>query len=315
MARIPEGRGRADLTMIATLKALMDTGNVSKAADALGVTQPSVSQNLKRLRHYFGDELFVRSGNVMRPTPRAIDLAPVVDRIMRDCSLIAQSESEFEPRAANRQFIVCMTDVAEYLVLPELASVFAAEAAGCSIHTRRIPQARLRDALELGEVDVAIGSLAGADPSLRQQRLGEYAPICMVGAHRRWSRRPLTQDDYMGARHVVVQRVSDSIDPITERLRVKGVHRSIALSVDNHFVAAKVVAETDLICTVPITFMAEKLVSLFPVKVVAMPFDLGTAVSRLLWHQRYQRDPSHIWFRKTVERSVRKAIVWHSGER
>ena len=75
------------MTMVATLKALLDTGNVSKAADALGVTQPTVSQTLKRMRLYFGDELFVRSGNVMRPTPRTMELGPVIDRLMRDINL------------------------------------------------------------------------------------------------------------------------------------------------------------------------------------------------------------------------------------
>ncbi|MDR6858770.1 LysR family transcriptional regulator [Variovorax guangxiensis] len=310
MANTLEGRGRADLTMIATLKALLDTGNVSRAADALGVTQPSVSQSLKRMRQYFGDELFVRSGNAMNPTPRAIELGPLVDRVMRDVNLISQPGSEFDPMAANREFIICMTDIGEYMIVPNLASVFASEAPGCSIRTRRIPQARLREALELGEADLAVGTLAGANRSLRQQRLGEYVVTCMVSTQGRWAKSALTGDDYAAARHVVVQRLSDSVDPITERLRAKGIHRSVALFVDNHFVAARAVAETDLICTVPNVVMGEQLVSTFPVKLVPLPFEFGHFVSRLLWHDRYHTDPSHVWLRNTVERSARKMVAW-----
>lgn len=306
MAKTTEGRSLVDLTMIATMKALLDTGNVSRAAEALGVTQPSVSQMLKRLRCYFGDELFVRSGNAMRPTPRAIELAPALDRVMRDVSLISQPGAAFDPRAANREFIVCMADIAEFLSIPDLASVFASEAPGCSLRTVRIPQPRLRDALERGEADLAVGTLAGADRSLRQKRLGEYAVTCMVSACGRWARSALTAEAYAGARHVMVQRVSDTVDPITERLRAHGVHRSVALSVDNHFVAAQAVAEADLICTVPNVKMGERRVGLFPIKLIALPFEFGRFVSRLVWHERYQKDVSHIWLRTIVELSVRK---------
>jgi LysR family transcriptional regulator, mexEF-oprN operon transcriptional activator len=300
--------GQPDIKMIATLKALLDTGNVSKAAEALGVTQPSVSQMLKRMRSHFGDELFVRSGNMMRPTPRTI--GPVVDRIMRDFSFISQIGAEFDPANSNREFIVCMTDIAEYLVMPALVSALATDAPGCSLRTRRIPRARLGEALEAGEVDLAVGTLAGANRSLRQLRLGEYSVTCMVSAHGRWSNRPLTLADYVSTRHVVVQRVSDAVDAITERLEAKGVHRNVALWADNHFTAARAVAEADLICTVPNVIMGENLVALFPVKIVATPMELGRFPSRLLWHNRYQADPSHIWLRRIVERNVRDSIVW-----
>jgi LysR family transcriptional activator of mexEF-oprN operon len=73
--------GKLDLTMVHTLRALFDTGQVSKAADRLGVSQPSVSQNLKRLRDYFEDPLFVRSGNRLYPTPRAMALEATVARL------------------------------------------------------------------------------------------------------------------------------------------------------------------------------------------------------------------------------------------
>ncbi|MGE4238889.1 LysR family transcriptional regulator [Ramlibacter sp.] len=303
-AREP-GRGRRDLTMIATLKALLDTGNVSRAADSLGVTQPSVSQALKRLRDYFGDELFVRSGNAMRPTPRALDLAPAVHRLMRDLSLVFQSNAEFNATAARREFVVCTSDIAEFLVVPGLASIFAEEAPGCALRTVRLEQSRLRDALERGDADVALGTLSGADGLLRQQTLGEFAATCMVSTRGRWADARLTQEGFASARHVVVQRLSDSLDRITDRLRVMGMHRDVVLRVDNHFAAAQAVSDADLICTVPNVVMAHKLASLFPVKLVPLPFEFGRFTSRLLWHERYQKDPGHIWLRTATERCVR----------
>lgn len=307
MSKLPRGRDHVDLTMIATLKALLNTGSVSRAAEALGVSQPSVSQGLKRLRLHFGDELFVRSGNAMRPTPRAMELAPLVERVMRDVSLISRPHTDFDPRTERREFIVCMADVAEYLLAGDLASVFASEAPGCSLRTLRIPQPRLREALEEGQVDLAVGTLAGADRSLRQQRIGDYEPACIVSAHGRWSRAPLTADAYAACRHVVVQRISDAVSPITERLRARGVHRSVALSVDNHFTAARAVVAADLVCTVPNVAMGRRLQSMFPVQLHPLPVEIGRFASRLLWHSRYQKDPAHVWLRGTVERIMRRA--------
>jgi LysR family transcriptional activator of mexEF-oprN operon len=294
--------------MVATLKALLDTGNVSRAAEALGVTQPSVSQTLKRMRAHFGDELFVFTANQMRPTPRAIELAPVVDRLMRDMARISQPGVDFDPRTANREFILCVTDIAEYLVVAEIAKTFAAEAPGCSIRTLRIPQARLRDALERGEADLALGRLAGADRTLRQRRIGEFTATCLVSANGHWAENPLTQDAYVNARHVVVQRVSDAVDAVTERLSAMGIHRSVAASVDSHFVAAWIAAETDWISTVPNLIMAEKLTTMIPVRVVPLPFAFGRFTARLVWHGRYQNDPGHIWLRATVERCHHRVV-------
>jgi len=309
-ANMPVAAGResrVDLTMVATLKAIFDTGTVSKAAQVLGVTQPSVSQNLRRARRYFGDELFVRSGNALQPTPRAIALQPALSRLMRELEAISRPPDAFEPQAANLEFIICMSEMAEYIVLPRLAAAFAREAPGCSIRGVRVPQSRLLAALEQGEVDLAAGNLVGADASLRQQGLGEHGLIGVVSAAGRRARAPLTRQSYMEARHVAIHRVSDSMDPVAERLRLKGIHRSVALSVSNDFVAGRAVAETDLVCTASVP-VGRQLAALFPVLLQALPFKLEPLATRMIWHERFQRDARHRWLRQQVEAAYRNAI-------
>ncbi|MFT3717099.1 LysR family transcriptional regulator [Pseudorhodoferax sp.] len=296
-----------DLTMVAALKAIFDTGTVSKAAKVLGVSQPSVSQSLRRLRRYFDDELFVRSGNALQPTPRAIALQPTVSRLMRDLDAISRPPGGFDPRTAHLEFIICMSEMAEYIVLPRLAAAFAEEAPGCSIRGVRVPQSRLLAALEQGEVDLAAGNLIGADASLRQQGLGEHRLVGLVSATSRWARVPLTRQGYMEARHVAIHRMTDSEDPVAERLRAKGIHRSVALSVSNDFVAARAVAETDLVCTAS-TSVGRHLAALFPVEQRPLPFDLEPLPTRMIWHARFQRDMRHVWLRQKVEAAYRAAI-------
>ncbi|MES2999509.1 MAG: LysR family transcriptional regulator [Pseudomonadota bacterium] len=302
-----ERPGKVDLTMVATLKALFDTGRVSRAADALGVTQRSVSQNLRRLRDYFGDELFVRTGNSLHPTPRAIALAPAVARLMRDIDLISRAPGAFDPATANREFIICMSEIGEFILLPRLAAAFAREAPMCAIRGLRVAQPQLTQALEKGDVDLAAGTLIGADSSLRQQRLAETPIVCMASSNGRWARVPLSREDYAEGRHVAVQRITDSIDPVGEHLRIAGIHRNVALSVSNDFVAARAVAEADLICTAS-RHVGVQLAALFPIQIQPLPFEAGKLVTRMLWHERFQQDPGHVWLRSMVEKTYRQAL-------
>ncbi|VTU27315.1 Nodulation protein D 2 [Variovorax sp. PBS-H4] len=293
--------------MVHTLKALFDTGQVSKAAERLGVSQPSVSQNLKRLRDYFGDPLFVRSGNRLYPTPRAMALEPTVARLARDIGLISQQPEAFDPATANRSFIVSFTDIAEFMVLPRLGSDLLREAPGCNLLSVRPTIQRMQEALEQGEVDVAAGTLHGTDVTLRQQRLGEYTFVCLVSLRGRWARKPLTLTDYRDAPHVMVPRTSDAVDPIAQRLELQGVHRRIAVTVANHFAACSAVEQTDLLFTVP-QHVAGHLAKLFHLRVVPLPIDLGTVVTRIVWHERFHHDPGNLWLRKRVERIYRAVV-------
>lgn len=163
---------------------------------------------------------------------------------------------------------------------------------------------RLLAMLEQGEVDLAAGSLVDAAPSLRQQRLAEHHMVCMVSAEGRWANTPLTLQDYVDGRHVAVHRLVDSTDPISERLRVTGIHRNAVVTVSSDFVAAQTVVKTDAICTVGEP-AGQQLAALFPVQIQALPFEVGTLATRMIWHERFQGDASHIWLRKLVEVAYR----------
>lgn len=296
--------------MVATLKAILDTRTVSRAAEALGVTQPSVSQSLKRLRDYFGDDLFVRSGNVLHPTPRAVELEPLVEQLMRDVELISQVPRAFDPAAANRLFVVCLSEMAEYIVLPPLAAAFAQQAPGCHIRVQRAAPPQLFEALKKGEIDLAAGTLVGADPSLRQQRLGEFTMTCMVAAEGRWGRQPLTREDYLECSHVAIHRLTDSVDWVTEGLRRNGIHRRIAVTASSDLISGRAVVEADLVSTVALP-VGRQLAQLFPVRLVPVPVELNGLGTRLLWHERFQKDASHVWLRKLVESVYRREISGH----
>lgn len=296
------GEGRVDLTMVATLKAIIDTGTVSKAAEVLGVTQPSVSQTLRRLRQYFGDELFVRSGNTLHPTPRAIALAPLASRLLHDLQLMSQRQAAFDPATAQRQFVLYLSADAEFVALPRMLTTLMQQAPGCSLRGRQLPVAELHHLLESGEVDLATGNLHRISPALRRQLLGEYHAVCVVSATGRWAHAPLDADAFAQARHVVVKRINNYGDPVGLRIREAGIHRSIAIEVANHFVAAEMVSQTDWITTVA-SHMAVKLAQMFPVTLHPLPLAIKPIPIHAIWHERFHRDPGHAWLRGLVRQA------------
>lgn len=296
--------GRIDMGLVATLQAILETGNASKAAVALGVTQPAISQNLRRLREHFDDELFVRSGNTLQPTPRMLALQPMVEQLLRDLEMLSRPQPDFDPLSANQEFILCMSEFVEFAVLPSLAEAFARHAPQCRLRGMRAHHAQLQSLLEQGKADLAIGSLVGAAPTLRQQRLADHPLVCMVSARGRWASQPPSLQDYAEGRHVAVLRASDSRDPISERLQRSRIQRNVVTTVSSDFVAAKTVIATDALCTVT-QAVGRQLAAMFAVKLQPLPFDAGLFTSRMIWHERLQRDASHIWLRQLVERAYR----------
>lgn len=301
------GTGRIDLNLMPVLQAIFEAGSLSKAAVALGVSQPALSQSLRKLREHFGDELFVRSGKVLQPTPRMLALQPMVARLLRDAEMLSRPPQGFDPGTAKVEFIVCLSEFVEFIVLPQLAAEFARHAPQCRIRGVRAQYSQLQAMLEQGDVDLAIGALVGASPSLRQQRLADHAMVCMVSAHGRWADAPPSLEDYVEGRHVAVRRTSDSVDPISERLRFKGIRRNVVVTVSSDFVAARTVAQTDALCTVTQSG-GEQLAALFPVRLHPLPFDAGVFTARMIWHERLQRDASHIWLRKLVEAAYHRWV-------
>lgn len=290
------GPPKVDLNMVVTLQALFDTGQVSKAAAALNVSQPSVSQTLRRLREYFGDPLFVRSGNSLHATPRALELQAPIARISREIGLVSQRPPTFDPRTAAREFVVSMTDIAEFLGLPQAIAQFTVEAPHCALRSVRYKAEQLQPLLEDGQLDLAFGAYTGINETLRQMKLGHYDFVCCTALG---PRRQIGTADYLDGRHVVVPRFGEAEDYAAGALKRLGLARRVVLRLPNHFAAIAAVAESGLMATVP-RHVAARLAKYFPIRLHDLPIDIGVVSSYMVWHERFHHDPSHQWLRKLL---------------
>jgi len=306
-----------DLNLLRVFDEVMAERNLTRAARNLSITQPAVSNSLRRLRDLLGDELVRRSGAGVTPTPRALALWPTVRGALRQLQYTLAPD-EFDPAAADNTFRLAMVDSVAATLLPGLADILEKEAPAVSLQTMPLATRDPRAMLQNEEVDVAIGYFPGVIASLvstsqsggnalfEAQRLcvDDYV-IVMRRAHP-LARQPFTLDDYCAARHLVVSFSGRPYSLIDETLAALGRSRRVACTANQFLAAARIAANTDLLTAmpgdfVPLTGFADQLA------VRALPFAMPMLHVDALWHRRAQHRHSYSWLRDALQRG------WQAG--
>ena len=200
---------QVDLNLLVVLGGMAEQHSVTRAAEAIGSSQPAMSAALSRLRTLFGGPLFVRSGAAMKPTPRALELAAPVKRVLNTVRHGILQRSRFEPATAPRTYTLVMPDIGELHFLPRLLKRIAEAAAAARLRTASRPRPRPRqaaaDALESGTADLAVGYFP--DPhktAFYQQKLFDNPRICLLRRGHPSAKR-LTLKAFLAADHAVVR--------------------------------------------------------------------------------------------------------------
>lgn len=295
---------RLDLNLLLAFDALLREGGVTRAADAVGLTQSAMSHALRRLRRFYGDPLFVKAGNAMQPTPVAEQLAPAVLAVVARVRGDLLAPPGFDPAVAERTFGLCMTDMGELVFLPPIVERLRALAPRCRIRTLQVPTEAVPAVLETGEADLALGSMHLVPPGLMQQELFRHPFVTLVSARNTEVGDRLTLDQLARMSHVVVT-LSGRNEPYDRALEVQmeaqGLRRQVFLTTP-HFLVVPLILERfpDLVATVPrelgTVFARYDAVRVLPPPVALPPFSL-----RQHWHPRMQHDEAHIWLRRMIK--------------
>ena len=241
-----------DLNLLLVFDALLREGSVTKAADALGLTQSATSHALNRLRQYFDDPLFVKVGTRMEPTNKAASLRPAVVDVVTNVRRNILPGAVFDPAAATRTFTVCMTDMGELVFLPALLERFKREAPQCTLRTLQVPVEQIENLLATGEADLALGSIRAAPKGLYQQRLflHEFRTIASVRNSKVGAE--MTRELFESLPHVVVSLTGRTTESYDVALESQGVRRNISV-ITPHFLMVPLLMDRhpDLLATVP----------------------------------------------------------------
>ncbi|CAD6560644.1 PCP degradation transcriptional activation protein [Paraburkholderia kirstenboschensis] len=271
------------------------TGSVTQAAENLGLSQPTISFNLSKLRDHYKDPLFVRTSRGMEATPFAQELYEQVVDLLASFSNIARLQTSFDPAEAQRIFRIAMTDISQIVLLPTLLNKLRIVAPGVQLRISHITTETPR-LLENGEVELAVGFMPQLDAGFYQQKLFPQRFVVLAASRHAGFGDSMSLDAYLSAGHVAVTPSGTGHSIIDRTLREQQLHRHVVLDVPNYLAIADIVAQTDLLATVP-----QKLADLMSSSVGArrfpVPFEIPQYDVKQHWHARTHQDAGHRWLR------------------
>jgi len=288
-----------DLNLLVVFNQLLIERRVSKVADKLGVSQPAVSNSLAKLRKLLGDELFLRTSGGMVPTPFADQLAESVTYALGMIHSALNQRSSFEPHSVARSFTIGMTDIGEIDFLPALLARLAKDAPAVTLSTVRNTTVNLKEEMEAGHIDLAIGLLPQLKAGFFQRRLFRQRYVCVFRQGHKLDKKRITLQDFSNAEHLVVMATGTGHGKVDELLQRSGVPRTVRLTVPHFVAVGHILSHSDLVATVP-ERLAEKMVAPFGLRYVTHPAALPEVAINLFWHAKFHKDPANRWLRSLV---------------
>lgn len=290
-----------DLNLLYVIVALEERRSVSGAALKLGRSQPAVSAALAKLRKFFDDPLFLRTGNLMQPTPRAAAVVKSARSVLDRIGAEIVATPQFDPGASDRTIKLALSDVGEVVFLPTILKKLRElipHAAVCSVS---LPAAEVPHELENGGIDLAIGYFPDLQKSnFFQQALFTDSFASLIRADHPIAANKLTIKQFLQLEHAVVRVESRTEEVIERYLARKKLRRRVVLTTPHFASAPIIVAQSDLIVTVP-----EPLARYFAgvsadLRVIGLPFEPPRIEMKQFWHRNFHHDARNRWLRTLI---------------
>ncbi|MEC9432305.1 MAG: LysR family transcriptional regulator [Pseudomonadota bacterium] len=288
---------RLDLNLLVALDALLTERHVTRAGERIGLSQSAASSALRRLREALDDDILVRTPSGMEPTPRALEMAAPVRRILRASERLLDAGRPFDPATSALQLRLRMSDVLGALLLPGLMARLATEAPGLRLDIVHLPPEATLAALEDDDIGLAVSMDLPHGGSIRRAALLRDRMVCLFDpAHA--PPGPMTLERFLAARHLRVSISPNDGRYVDAELSRLGHVRHVALNAPHWLLAPRVLRGSDLVAV-----LSERLARRVaaeegaPLALAPLPFGAADFHWSLYWHRRTDRTPALRWLR------------------
>lgn len=296
-----------DLNLLRVFDAMFTERNVTRAARRVFLSQPAVSHALARLRKEVGDPLFVRAGNEMIATKKALTLAPGIRSVLDQLGELL-SDAAFDPKTSTAVFRIGLSDLSEYMLAPLFISLIRDEAPHLRLHINSFGDMDSEAQLASGALDVVVGVNRSAGPGIHSRKIASQPLVGLVRNGHPFTRKRPNTAQFKKARLLAVSR-SDRIEGQLQRsLRGAGMAGQVAYSTPHFFAVPKILENSDLALVQSIG-VAKALRAEHPLSVIRIPVRLPAIEPQLTWHERTHRDPAQRWMRDRILETLRVAEV------
>lgn len=286
-----------DLNLLKLFEALVRERSVTQAGLRLGLSQPAASRALGRLRTMLGDRLVVRGKLGLELTPRGETLAGPVARLLDDARGIV-SPAVFDPASATGRITIAAHDHLSLTVLAGLIARFERHAPALSLHIAQPAGDNVR-LIEQGAADLALGIFEALPGSLHRRGLYADNLVCVVRSDHPGVADGLSLERYVTLRHIAVTISGVGESAVDVALSTLGLTRHVALRVPHFLAGAMLLADSDMILTLP-SRLARLLAKRLPLALLDLPLQVAPLSPAMIWHERFHGDPAHVWVRQQL---------------
>ncbi|MEL7524297.1 MAG: LysR family transcriptional regulator [Pseudomonadota bacterium] len=294
---------QGDFGLLVALDALLEHESVSRAADKLGISQPAMSAQLKRLRSLFNDPLLITSGRRLVATSRARALQADLRRHLQHLDALVRENEAFDPARTRKTFRMVATDYVHLVLAARLDERIRQVAPDARLAFLPFEPRIMWETLEGEAADLALVTGMDIPDAISRHALTERFCVIMRRGHR-LEHGKLTLDAFCAERHILISPEGGGFVGATDKaLAGLGLKRRVAVSLPSFLLAPGLVAGSDALCVVP-----RRLAALYREGLVCrdLPFDMSGFSVEMLWHPRRQNDPAHIWFRSELASLTRE---------
>jgi len=290
-----------DLNLLPVFVAIMEHGQLSRAADTLGMSQPAISAALQRLRHTLGDALFVRTRSGMEPTPRARELHEQLAPQLNTLRDILDPENRFDPASSQRHFRIISVDYFEMVLLPPLLARIRQQAPDVILEVTSAGDDMTED-LHKTRADLAIDAFVHDDDRLHRDTLLEENLVVVARRQHPTLQGICSKHAFLQAEHVVLPDRNRRL-PLDQILDAPGWQRRTGARVTQFASMLATAAGSDMIATVP-----ERLARLYAdamdLQVLAFPVPIPPVPIYMVWSPAVEQDPAHRWLRHQLQATL-----------
>jgi DNA-binding transcriptional LysR family regulator len=290
-----------DLNLFVAFDVIYAERNLTRASEVLNITQPAVSNTLARLRTTFGDQLFVRTGNAMVPTPVAQSLVGPVRQALRQLRASVDQVRKFDPATSEKIFNLSIGDGAATILMPEIVTALRHDAPHVKVHCSQVDRREIASELASGNLDFALDIPELEKPDLNAVDILQDRYVCVLRQGHPFAKRAMTLADYLELQHVMVssrRRGRGLVDIALARL---GRQADTPLRVTHFQSALHVVMGSDMAVTAPLS-----LASRYEVVRKELPLEVPPLRTVLYWHRNADHDPANIWMRGQIIEASRR---------
>jgi DNA-binding transcriptional LysR family regulator len=276
----------------------MTEGNISRAATRLGLSQPTVSRDLNKLRYLLGDELFVRTSSGTRPTSKALQLAETIRGAIYTLEQMLLPE-QFNPAEDAHTFHIAISDLPAMLMLPPLLQILEREAPKVNLQLFPHDMVKSLNLLDEGKIDFLIGSFSALPERFGTQFLYKDDYVCAMRSDHPLAKDRFDLEAFLSARHMLVSLSGEATGYIDRLLRDRSLSRHVVVTINQFNLIPNILKNTDLICTTD-----RRVVEMSPYRehliIRDVPLEIDNWDNYLVWHSHLSSDSAADWMRRKI---------------